>query len=236
MKGHGFLEIPAAAQHNVATRLNVVTRPKLALRSKVARVSYRVATLALGFALMAGPVGAQSTPPSHREVVGDLAYSCVERAFPEARMTRMSGSGSFNLVEPVLIERLVSAGKSVTVAADSSQYTATLVYRVESVRVELSRKSKNELNRSVFLDMTFQVVDAVESGVVDARVCSDSFSDTIPRKLANTLGHNDFTELNPTIPSGSVFSRWVQPVVLVAATAVGTYLLFNLRSRRADGG
>lgn len=178
----------------------------------------------------------QAAPATHRAVVGDLAFTCVEQAFSESKLIRMNGSGAFTLVEPVMLERLLAAGKKVSIEADNTPNADVLTYRIESVRVELGRENKHELNRTVFLDMTYQVSSAAEGQVLDAKACSDSFADTIPRSTAKALAHNDFPELNPEIPSGSVFSRWIQPAVLVGATAVGTYLLFNLRSRRADGG
>jgi len=193
--------------------------------------------LALLMAALASPVLAQT---SHRSVLGDLAFACVEHAFQDSRIVRINGSGLTALVEPVLIERLVAAGKKLAIntVGDSTRPESgvELAYRVESARTELTRKGKKDLNRTVFLDMTFQLIDLSGESVIDAGVCSDSSTDVILRSQANTLSHKDFPEVNPEISSNNLFSRWIQPVVLVAATAVGTYLLFNLRSRRADGG
>ena len=184
---------------------------------------------------------------THRNVMADIALSCFESALPTPSVLQLEGSGMAAIVTPSIENGLLSRG--FRLSEDDS--ALRLTYNVELAKVDLSRKGRKQLTRRVSLGLSYKILGGSKGAhmdesvptdslagesLVDAGTCSDTRTDVIDREIAPELGYEGFPATNPSIPPKGGILRFIQPLVLVAATVVGTYLFFNLRSRRADGG
>lgn len=174
---------------------------------------------------------------SHRNALVNIALSCFKPVLSESSAIQIQASDRSTIIAPGVEEGLLSQG--FTISAESG--TVRLVYDVELAQVVLENAAQNQLTRRVVLGLNYQMLGSVDGGetlgtVLKAGTCSDSATDLIERELALELAYDGFSVTNPSIPPKRGIARFVQPLILVAASAVGTYLFFNLRSRRADGG
>ncbi len=211
--------------------------------------------------LMIAGVAPTFSQDTHRNVMVDIALECLQSAWPEPSTIQLAGSENAGIVTPGIERGLIAAGYTISSvdseASSAEQHSSAdqnpganqvrtsgpirLVYDVELAKVALERKGRNQLTRRVSLGLHFQVLGpAIDQQtpriVINAGTCTDTKTDVIERTLAPDLAFDGFSATSPIIPPASRFRRFIQPVVLVAASAVGTYLFFNLRSRRADGG
>lgn len=91
------------------------------------------------------------------------------------------------------------------------------------------------VRRDVSVDLTWWL-SSVEGNVVGTATCRERSDDVLSRDEARGFAVEGSPVLDPDLPRRSRILGAVEPVVLLGATAVGTYLLFNLRSRRSDDG
>lgn len=202
------------------------------------RTSLILASLIL---FSAAPAKAQTSgPASHAETLADLGYGCLVEAvamhqdfrFQAQGMLAGNGSGGSDLMSSPLAARWTRDGKTVY-RMPSDQDSPLLVMTIDRADVDLSRNGRRQVNRTVSLDLTWWL-SAGDGALIDTQSCSESREDVLTREEARSLADLRSPVTNPDLPPRSRVKQALEPVVLIGATAVGTYLLFNLRSRRAD--
>jgi hypothetical protein len=67
-------------------------------------------------------------------------------------------------------------------------------------------------------------------------MCSGATSDTLETEAVASLVDARYPETDVEFERGGLFRRIVQPAVILGAAVIGTYLFFNLRSKRTEGG
>jgi len=105
--------------------------------------------------------------------------------------------------------------------------------QVDAATITYERDGRRHLNRIAELALTYALTGA-DGRIRTESTCSDRLEDRVSRDQAEALADDRFAATQPVIPGPSGLRRWLEPVVLVSASAVGTWLFFNLRSRRAD--
>lgn len=180
---------------------------------------------------LASPLAAQ---PANTAVFQDLALRCV--AFvgdasgdliidtPAARMP---------YVRSAIVQSLDAAGRQVFLA--DSTYTTQpdnlpiLRYQIDGAAVDYKRLKKKRAQRSVTLTAAASLIDASGALLAD-KTCSELAVDTVAIAHLKDLENSVYRETQgPTVPSGFV-RRFLQPVMLTAATSLSVYLFFALRS------
>lgn len=177
-------------------------------------------------------VSAQTT---HRKVMADIALECVLAEIPGPTEIQLTGTGLAAIVAPDLESALISRGFTL-LKPDAPNARSQVAYDVEFADVALTRKGKNQLERVVSLGLSLTLSGSADDRISGSKTCRDSRSDIVGREEVASLGDPGYPETNPIIPAKGGWKRFIEPAVLLAASAVGTYLLFNLRSRRADSG
>ncbi len=96
------------------------------------------------------------------------------------------------------------------------------------------RRAAEPLERRIRIGLRYSLMQP-GGGIVASDSCLETRSSLHDRRLARSLADPRWSITNPDIPPTGRWLRYLQPTVLVAAAAVGTYLFFNLRSDRTDG-
>lgn len=100
--------------------------------------------------------------------------------------------------------------------------------------VRAPRRAEEPLERHIRVGLRYTLTQPDDT-ILASDSCVKDRSDLHSRRLANALADSRWNVTNPDIPQTGRWQRILQPAVLAAATAIGTYLFFNLRSDRADG-
>lgn len=182
----------------------------------------------LSIAWCASPANAQL---SHREVMVDIALKCLAPALDNVEKFSLQGKGLSRIVSSDVTSALIRNGYQLVGTKATAQ---RLIYNVELASVELSAKGRKKLKRRVTIGLSYELSEASGDGITDAGSCSDNFTDVVDRRAVEKLGYQGFPETNPSIPSAGGVRRYLEPIILVGASAMGTYLFFNLRSRRTS--
>ena len=224
------------------------------MKMRIPHVWLRGALLLLLTPTLSRPVWAQSgasssqllsQPLSHRNVLADIALQCVLINIETASPIHIEGKGLAPIVAPGLEAGLLEQGYQLTNPSNLGA-GRDFVYAVDLAVVDLKRSGRKQVVRTVSLGMSFQIWDRSgeetpennASGAVltQSGTCSDVHVDSVDRTLLSSLSYAGFPETNPAQPATGGLRRFLEPAILIGATAVGTYLFFNLRSRRADSG
>jgi len=177
-------------------------------------------------------------PPSHEALLADVTAGCLERAVQDRGAFRFLPQGATDRVASPLVASWTDGGK--TVYLEPSDASAPLlVVTTDQSDITLSRIDGNTVRREARIDLTWWL-SSNEGDVLATDTCRDARSDELSRADATALAVEGSPVFNPDLPPKSRMWNGVrkvaEPVVLLGATAVGTYLLFNLRSRRSDNG
>ena len=190
----------------------------------------------LSLLVVSTPAFAQSgeSEASHVDVLAALTADCLEPIIAGSTSFRFLAQGATDLVASPLVGSWTRAGKSVFLQP-SEVSAPLLVVTTDQAMVDLQRDGRRKLKRTVSIDLTWWL-SSPEGDVTGTNTCRSSTSDSLTRDQAKWMAVDGSSVLDPTIPPRSRLLQAAQPVVLLGATAVGTYLLFNLRSRRSDNG
>lgn len=175
------------------------------------------------------PAAAQE---SHAEMLGRMAGDCLTPVVASADSFRVTFEEGPAILRTILLNRLLNEGH--TVLADETDGSAGhLVVSIDEAEVALERSDGGMLERSALLAVQYRYM-AASGRVLAADTCNSNERDAFDRNLAESLAHDGYSGTSPDIPSTSRVRRILEPVVVIGAAAIGTYLFFNLRSRRSD--
>ncbi len=172
--------------------------------------------------------------PSHVEQLTLLAAGCLESPTDDASAFRfLAQERTVSFASP-LAASWTAQGKTVY-QAPSDADAPLLVVTTDQAEITLERASRNTVDRTARLNLTWWL-SAADGAILGTASCQATETDELTRDQALEFAVAGTTGLDPDLPPRSRILNAAQPVVLLGATAVGTYLLFNLRSRRSDGG
>ena len=138
-----------------------------------------------------------------------------------------------------LLQHLRDLDKTVlladSVAHDTLLTYHTLAFQVQGANVQYHRANRRRLGRELKLDLGF-VLLAPSREVLRFDNCSSTFEDFIHRRELSKRESTSYPETVGIVPDARWPRRFVEPVVLIAATALTTFLFFNLRSESPSSG
>ncbi len=168
-----------------------------------------------------------------------MAAQCLLEAVDESSNFRVQSDGQATFLSTELVDRWSAMGKKVyrSPSPDSNAPTnlPLLSYTVDKAELSYRRLSRKSLQRTTILGITYWLT-ATDGQVLKTDSCLTQEDDELSRTDAGRFADHRFPETSPTLPAASRWRKVVEPIVLVGASAVGTYLFFNLRSRRAGSG
>lgn len=185
-------------------------------------------------------VAAQDAPAGHADGLADVIATCLAPVFgadaagvgssANEPAFRLAWGGGYPFLETRLAARLLDAGVEL-----GGGDTPVLRVDLERADIVYRRAGGRTLERTVSAGIAYAVT-LPDGSVQQADVCQGSLTDRMDRKTAASLTDPQSGLTQPELPRTGIWSRYLEPAVLVGATAIGTYLFFNLRSRRADSG
>lgn len=183
------------------------------------------------------PARGQTT---HVDVLAGMATSCTADAVSPLEAFRfraqgtLAGASGTDLLSSPLAASWQSAGKRVFRDPDGAELPF-LVITVDRAALTYRRDGRRSVVRDAELALTWWL-SRPDGSLERTDTCMRSASDTLTRSDAEDLADGRSSVTDPALPPRSRIWQAVEPAVLIGATAVGTYLLFHLRSRRADNG
>ena len=173
-------------------------------------------------------------PVAHADLLALLVVACLE-APVEARgkatdALDVSWSGPLSFLATPVSAELMARGIPL-----GGSDAAGLAIRMERGTVTYARAGRGRLTRSGDVAIQYTLTQP-DGRILAADSCTRSASDTMTKRKAETLRDERYDVTMPDIPPTGLWRRYLEPAVLVAATGIGTYLFFNLRSRRTDSG
>lgn len=176
----------------------------------------------------AAPAFGQST---NLALYQDLAIECLAAVPGEVDSLSLESPTRMPFLRSALIARWQEDGRSIF-EADSSRDVAHLVYHIDDARVVYGR-ADGDVARHVVLGMRYTLTAPDGRILADDR-CAKDFSDVIPRGALAAVENEAYAETQADPPEAGWFRRYLEPVVITAATAVAVYLFFTLRSNEAE--
>lgn len=183
------------------------------------------------------PARGQTT---HVDVLAGMAASCTAdvvsplEGFRFRSQGMLAGASGTDLMSSPLAAEWSAAGKRVFRDPDGSDLPF-LVITVDRAALTYRRDGRKSVVRDADLALTWWL-SRPDGSLAGTDTCTRSESDTLSRSDAESLADPRSSVTDPALPPRSRIWQAVEPAVLIGATAVGTYLLFHLRSRRADNG
>lgn len=166
--------------------------------------------------------------PSHAAQAAALGQACVRALNAPPQVNLVPGS-----VPPFLVDRIAQALVEDGIAVHlnpTSDALPTLVGGMPVATVRLTRLGRREALREVALVWDVRLMEA-SGAVVRVHACEEVVRDAVPGRGLDALIDPRWPVAPDAPLPPSRLSRWGQPLVLGAATAISTLLLFSLRSR-----
>lgn len=172
-----------------------------------------------------------SAQVTNREVMISLVSTCLAPAIEDESTLSYTYRGSESFVEAGVVAGWLQDGKSVSIfsGGDSQPAVSHLDFSVTDLDVAYERASKHTVGRTVSV-VVMGTHRNSDDQILHAIDCPASFEDVLDR---NSLSLVEDTELEVTTaehPSQGVIRKYVQPVIVGAASAVTVYLFFTIRS------
>ncbi len=119
---------------------------------------------------------------------------------------------------------------------DTTRTSTTNVYlswQMSNASVSYTRANRKDVSRSATLSMRYTLLDPLGEFIAHD-ICNQSFTDTIPKSIIPEVESELFPETQAEIPPDRWIRRYLQPIIIGAATALASFLFFNLRTNSAD--
>lgn len=186
--------------------------------------------------LAAVPSGTAGARQTNAERMSELAVRCVAPRAEGLDAIRLDGPSRLPFVRSAVVASWTAGGVTVYDAARAdSAGVADVHLDVESAGVTYGRAGGDRIARTVSLALLVRVVEP-DGRIRSDAACRDTLTDEVSRDALASLGNPAYPETIGQGPPAGWFRRILQPAVVTAATAVGVFLFFSLRSRRSDDG
>ena len=180
--------------------------------------------------------------PSHADVLTRLTLGCVDPVITDLTVVLVDSDGVPGFIETGLLSewsdrettvRLAGSGQDNQSDRAVDSAAPELVLSVDEAGIRYRRIGGGRLERTAAVTARYRLTTP-DGELVTADTCSPAASDTLSVDQARRLNDTRYSQTQPDIPSTSRWRRVLEPVAVIGAAAVGTYLFFNRRSRRAD--
>ena len=167
----------------------------------------------------------------------EAGVACISDEIPDVDAVVLDADEASPYLRPAVVDHLQNEGARVyrfdSTAVDRG--LPVLWYRVAEARIDLDRAGGGMVDRRASVSL-HAALYGPDGNVLADSFCSADRNDRIPASGVSALTDSRFPETNVTIESRNLLRRLVEPAVIVGAAVIGTYLFFNLRSKRTEGG
>jgi len=171
-------------------------------------------------------------PPTNIEVYQNLALVCLtDAALPDSFSLAESGGAPY--IREALVAHWLDEGRAVY--ADDTTSTARrsrLSFEADRQTVRYEREGKR-IRRHVELGLHYEVT-AADRRLTAASRCDLNHTDVLDRSQIQRVDDARFAATTAELPPSSWRRRYLEPVIVGAATAVTVVLFFTLRSKRTS--
>lgn len=173
--------------------------------------------------------------PTNLSVYQDLALRCLAGAPDTLGAFRLDAPDGMPYLRTALVDAWQADGRTLFLLPDSAaQGRPRLTYRVEEAGVTYERAPGRRLNRTVTLALRYTLTGP-DGRLLAESACRETFADSFPRRAHAAVESPSFPETQAALPPAGWLRRYVEPALLTAATAIGVYLFFTLRSQATEG-
>ena len=186
------------------------------------------------FTLASAPAQAQA---SHLEQLQIAVIECIGGVLANVDSFELDADERAPYLRPALVSHWMDEGR-IVYTADSSNVDLKLPrfqYRVDVVRIGIRGLSSGLVERTASVAMRY-VLTGPDSQILADNMCSRELVDSLDAHLANSLADARYAETNIQYEDEGWIHRVLEPAIIVGAAVIGTYLFFNLRSKRSDDG
>lgn len=179
------------------------------------------------------PALAQET---NRGVFEQLARECLAELPADVDTLAVDAPDQMPYLRSALIDTWKSSGREIYRADHSAAQASTvprLAFTISEAGVEYAAMGRRRLIRDVTLVLHYTLTGP-DGRIIADEHCTKTASDSIRRADVALLEDPAFAETQGEAPRAGWVRRYVEPAVLAAATAVGVYLFFTLRSQSTD--
>jgi len=190
--------------------------------------------LATQLVLLSSAVRAQ---PSHVEQLHDAAVACVGTTLGDIESFTLDADERAPYLRSQFVAYWINEGRDVY-ETDSLRIERELPdfrYRVDQAQITLRSLGRGRIERKAIVALRYTLRGPGEQILADS-MCEEQRIDTITMDRVRTLADPRFTETNVLLENESLFKRILGPSIIVGAAVIGTYLFFNLRSKRTGDG
>lgn len=180
---------------------------------------------------------AAAAQPTNAEVYLDLAATCLTAAPDTVDAFRLESPEAMPYLATGLAALWQADGYTVFLG-DSAAVPPDLprlAYTVDEAQVTYERVRRGRVQRTVTLALRYTLT-ATDGRLIRAAPCRETATDVIPLDALDAVESPAFPETQGERPPPRWPRRYLEPIVLTAATAVVAFLFFSLRSDRADDG
>lgn len=191
--------------------------------------------------LTIGIFSMSSAPPARAQdtnlaVFQQLAIECLGD-LPSGIDTLVLDPGSrMPFLRTALIETWKMGGHeiyAIDTTPPQAAHLPRLAFTVEDAGVTYTRADRRRLNRRIRLGLRYSITDS-DGRIITEDLCAEALSDTIDSAAVARFENEAYAETQGELPRAGWLRRIVEPAIITAATAIGVYLFFTLRSQSAD--
>ena len=172
---------------------------------------------------------------TNMQVFENLGIACMESVPSEADSLVLSPAQAMPYITSALLHRWQKQGKTLFLS-DSlhiSNSPYQLSWEVSRAKISYARVRRKVLSRSAELNLRYTLLES-DGKFLAHDHCQQTFSDEIPKYMVPDLESPAYPETQAELPPDHWTVRYLEPVIIVAATGLAAFLFFNLRNQSAD--
>lgn len=172
---------------------------------------------------------------TNAQVFEDLGLDCLGDVPHAADSLTLVPPSTLPYLTSALIQHWQQQGAELfsTDSLRTSKPYYSLSWEISRATITYTRAGRKTLSRSAELDLRYSFLGKDGEFLVHDS-CQRAFSDRIPKGIVKQLESPAYPETQAELPPDNWMRRYLEPVILAAATGLAAFLFFNLRSDRAD--
>ena len=172
---------------------------------------------------------------TNMQIFETLGVTCMEFVPAEVDSLVLSPARTMPYVTSALLHRWKRQGK-ILFSSDSLQTSDSrhqVSWDVSKAKISYARVRRKILSRSAELNLRYTLLGP-DGEFLAHDHCLETFSDEIPEYMVPDLESIVYPETQAKLPPAHWTVRYLEPVIIVAATGLAAFLFFNLRNQSAD--
>ena len=181
-------------------------------------------------------VPAARAQSSNLAVYQQLALECLGELPSGIDTLALEAGSRMPFLRTALVEAWKTGGHeiyAIDATPPQAAHLPRLAFTVEDAGVIYTRADRRRLNRRIRLGLRYSLTDS-DGRIITDDSCAEALSDVIDRAAVARLEDHAYSETQGELPRAGWLRRIVEPAIITAATAIGVYLFFTLRSQSAD--